>query len=216
MARLPQPCALRHSLSFVLGSEAKLRLLREAFTGGWRTAADLARASNLSIAKASIALDELTASAVLEAEGEGPTRSLRAAPEHPARAALVALFAAEAAMAEDLDAAIVEAVGPFGGEVRGGWLHGEAGRQEAKPGGLLQVAVLARGRRAPAIRDAIEAAVRRPARALGLTPEVTVFIEGNADLAALQASAEEARPLFGERATDLLAEARGWQGRPGR
>ncbi len=152
--------AFRYPLSFILGTEANVRVLRAlAFSSAPRSHAELARETGLSAPGLRRSVVSLEEAGVVDLLGAARRQRVRLRREHPLSAALVALFQAEAdrprqvpdqlrAAFESLDTAPISV-----------WIAGPVAEGTDELADQLVVCILANAADVDMIRQSVEPAI---------------------------------------------------------
>jgi predicted nucleotidyltransferase len=215
MPRSSAQSAQRYPLTFILGSEANVRLLRELFRhGGQISAPQLAIRSGLAKASVWTALVSLEAMGIVRAAGTGRSRLYGIRSDHPLAAALDALFAAEEARFAAMRQAVRTAASACGPGVLAAWIYGSVARNADGPGSDVDIVVVAEPAERARIVDAVREALAAPAATLGFVPAVVGIDPGDVDRLSREHDpwwtgvAADAMVLLGDRPDDLVARVR--------
>ena len=173
MPRSSPQSAQRYPLTWLLGTEANVRLLRELSRhGGQLSAPSLVARTGLAKTSVWAGLAVLEAAGAISVAGSGRARLYRLRPDGPLRAPLDALFAAEEQRFGAILAAIRDAARAVRPAPLAVWLYGSVARGEDGPGSDLDVAVLGARALPQAAVDAMRDVLRAAGDALGFTASV--------------------------------------------
>lgn len=139
---MSQQSHLRYPLNAILGSEGRVRVLRELFRhGGELSSPDLAMRTKISRQHVRRALLDLEPAGIVEQVGSGKSVLWRARRAHPLAEPLDAMFRAEDERHQEVLAAISGAAADEAA-IQAAWLYGSYARGEDKETSDLDIAVV--------------------------------------------------------------------------
>lgn len=134
---------LRCPLTFMLGSPANVRLLRELSRhGGELSAPSLAQRTGLSVQSVRLALDRLVDQRIIDVEGTGQVRLFVVQRGHPLSSALDGLFMAEEDRFDAVMRALRVAVEERRDAIEAAWLYGSVARGEDTVDSDVDIAIV--------------------------------------------------------------------------
>ena len=164
---------LQKPLSYMLGTEANVRLLR--VLSETRTPlgkADVARRAGLNESGARRALTSLAKIGIVEALGTGSQRPVQLSRKHPLAPALESLFGAEAERFERLKESLQRAGDRVRPAPKSVWIQGLVARGSDRPGDPVIVGVLTTASQVERATEQLEALAVEPAKEHAITIEV--------------------------------------------
>jgi predicted nucleotidyltransferase len=171
MARSEHESSIRRPLTFMLGVDSNIRVLRTLVQhGGLLAASEIVQISRLSRDGVRIGLNSLEPTGVVASSGTRHSRVHRFNDRHYLAPSLVALFSAERERFE----AILDAVRQSTAEmsVASLFIYGSAARGNDRPDSDLDIGLVARMESLPEVVEAVREALREPAERLGFLPNV--------------------------------------------
>jgi predicted nucleotidyltransferase len=171
MARSARESSIRKPLTFMLGVDSNLRVLRVLVQhGGLLAASEIARISELSRGSVRLGLISLESMGIIASSGSPHSRVYRFNDGHYLAPHLAALFEAE----RGRFMAILDAVRRSSVEmpVLSLFIYGSAARGDDGPDGDLDIGLVARREDLTEVVEAVREALREPAEKLGFLPNV--------------------------------------------
>ena len=133
---------LRFPLTYVLGNESSVRVLRALIAhGGPLSVAQLARESTLSLKGVRLALGSLASQQLVKTLGQPRSQLYTVDPQHPLSPALKELFAREQSRWEGLMQALRDVLQPLPA-VEAAWLYGSVARGEDASRSDVDIAIV--------------------------------------------------------------------------
>ncbi len=213
----PRPeSALRHPLSAILGSEARIGVLRElASHGGELSSPQLVVRTRLAQSSVREALIRLVATGIIEALGSGKAVVYRGQKKHPLWPPLAALFHTESARFQKiLDRTRDSLTNTFGRKIEAIWLFGSVVRNDDLFSSDMDIAVVFNTLPTNETMEKVRTALRQVEEelfvsiaAIGLTRADILRLDREA-APLLDSLKREAIALVGKRPTDLLTETK--------
>jgi predicted nucleotidyltransferase len=203
---------LARVLDDILGSRAKLGVLRVLFTQDGLSGREVARRAGLSPRAASLALAQLAGLGILQREPLGGTHRFTVSRQrHLVRAALSGLFQEERSLADVMGRRIMQAVGRRGCvsvAVFGSYARGDAGPQSD----LDVLVLLADSRRVREVKDALQSGAAEFYDLFGL--HLAPYVIGAAEFAGrlkagdklMRSLVREARVVSGQPLSEVLLD----------
>lgn len=211
----------RYPLTYILGTPGQVRLLRELVRhGGQLAVPQLARTAGLTAAGTRRALHGLVGQGVVAVAGQQRGQLYRLNHAHPLRAALSALFDAEALLWEQFWKELRQVLDRRE-PIAAAWLYGSTARGEDRPDSDVDVLLAVAGkhdvtRTADEVREAMHALEDRygtRVSVLALSSEDILARAARGD-AFWSAVAADAKPIKGERPQNFLARRHSASSRP--
>jgi predicted nucleotidyltransferase len=169
---MSQQSHLRYPLNAILGSEGRVRVLRELFRhGGELSSPDLAMRTKISRQHVRRALLDLEPAGIVEQVGSGKSVLWRARRAHPLAEPLDAMFRAEDKRHQEMLAAISGAAAEEAA-IQAAWLYGSYARGEDKEASDLDIAVVVSAATSDGVVSRFRERLHAAADGLGFKPSV--------------------------------------------
>ncbi|AFL52468.1 putative nucleotidyltransferase [Sinorhizobium fredii] len=171
MARSERESAIRNPLTFVLGVDSSLRVLRALVQhGGMLAASEIVRMSRLSRESVRLGLRSLESMGIVAWSGSAHARVYRFNDSHYLAPVLTALFEAE----KERFLAVLDTVRQSAADkpVFSLFIYGSAARGDDGPDSDLDIGLVARADDLAAVVAGVREALREPSEKLGFLPNV--------------------------------------------